>query len=187
MVDSTISLANMNHFLNGSTSSLSAINSIGESGIAYCILPPDEDVNAYRFATQGDLESWLESKSYKDDLMIDINGMNSEGNGPCPECESLKGRNKPNLLQVGLAAKAWKFSNGTGPSVSNIFPHKTLFSFNNEPSRVDIVGFLATGRATWCTEKKYKGSRLVHFKLLSYGSYKILQNTIFDKNFESVY
>ncbi len=146
MVDSTISLANMNHFLNGSTSSLSAINSIGESGIAYCILPPDEDVNAYRFATQGDLESWLESKSYKDDLMIDINGMNSEGNGPCPECESLKGRNKPNLLQVGLAAKAWKFS-----------------------------------------KKKYKGSRLVHFKLLSYGSYKILQNTIFDKNFESVY
>jgi hypothetical protein len=190
-LDSTTLLANCNHYLDGQISDLNTINNIGESGIAYCITPPNDAENAFWFTTEEALTSWLIDKPYKDDLTSAIQDMNTKGEEACTEC-SISANNtkvrKPTLSGV-VWGNAWQNANGTGTSNAYFFWHKTLHSFNNQASLVGVTGPLATNFAAWCTDKKFKGSRLVQFVVLGVigGRNRDLTGTIFNDNIESVY
>lgn len=179
-------LADMNHFLDGVGTTITAINSLGESAIPYCFIPDEtasDNENAYWFTSYENLASWLEGKSIKDSVLQDIQVMDSLSNNL--DDEHLNSFKRPKVLWGLNYANAYQNYNGTGTSHSYFYWHKTFNSFNNQASRVQMnaPGVIAT--CIFCTQTRFRGSKLILAAL--FVSTKDLSGTFYDDNFESVF
>lgn len=179
-------LADMNHYLDGVNSTIANINSLGETAVPYCIVTDEtstDNENAYWFTNYESLALWLEGKPFKDSLIRDIQIMDSLSNDQADE--SLKSRHNSNALWGLNYANAWQNSNGTGTSNAYFYWHKTLHSFNNQASKVQMNAPGVVASCAFCTQTKFKGSKLFIFAL--FVNTKDLSGTFYNDNFESVY